>query len=84
MQSERVSRTYRSRRRWLRAQCREVQAVRGVDLTVGNGELSGLPGPNGAGRTTTIKLLNTSLIPAAGLTPTPDLDCWSFFLPIRG
>lgn len=30
-------------------QRREVQAVRGVNLTVGNGELSGLLGPNGAG-----------------------------------
>ncbi|TDC36789.1 ABC transporter ATP-binding protein [Micromonospora sp. KC213] len=61
-----LRRTYRSRTGWLRPQRREVQAVRGVDLTVGNGELFGLLGPNGAGKTTTIKLLNTLLIPTAG------------------
>ena len=61
-----LRRTYRSRTGWLRPQRREVEAVRGVDLTVGNGELFGLLGPNGAGKTTTIKLLNTLLIPTAG------------------
>ncbi|BCJ60753.1 ABC transporter ATP-binding protein [Micromonospora endophytica] len=61
-----LRRTYRSRIGWFRPQRREVEAVRGVDLTVGNGELFGLLGPNGAGKTTTIKLLNTLLIPTAG------------------
>ncbi|MFC4019838.1 ATP-binding cassette domain-containing protein [Micromonospora sp. GCM10011542] len=61
-----LRRAYRSRTGWLRPQRREVEAVRGVDLTVGNGELFGLLGPNGAGKTTTIKMLNTLLIPTAG------------------
>ncbi|MFK3984039.1 ABC transporter ATP-binding protein [Micromonospora sp. NPDC050397] len=62
-----LRRTYRSRTGWLRPQRREVEAVRGVDLTVRPGELFGLLGPNGAGKTTTIKLLNTLLIPTAGV-----------------
>ncbi|MEO3748483.1 ABC transporter ATP-binding protein [Plantactinospora sp. B5E13] len=61
-----LHRTYRSRTGWSRPRRREVTAVRGVDLTVRQGELFGLLGPNGAGKTTTIKLLNTLLVPTAG------------------
>jgi ABC-2 type transport system ATP-binding protein len=39
-----------------------VEAVRGVDLTVAEGEIFGFLGPNGAGKTTTLRLLST-LIP---------------------
>ncbi|WP_129113328.1 ABC transporter ATP-binding protein [Halegenticoccus tardaugens] len=41
-------------------------AVRGVDLTVPDGEFFGFLGPNGAGKTTTIKTLVTLLRPTAG------------------
>jgi ABC-2 type transport system ATP-binding protein len=61
-----LRRTYRSRTGWLRPQRKQVEAVRGLDLTVRRGELFGLLGPNGAGKTTTIKMLNTLLIPTAG------------------
>jgi ABC-2 type transport system ATP-binding protein len=61
-----LRRVYRSRVGWLRPRRTEVEAVRGVDLTVRRGELFGLLGPNGAGKTTTIKMLNTLLIPTAG------------------
>jgi ABC-2 type transport system ATP-binding protein len=41
-------------------------AVRGVEMTVPEGELFGFLGPNGAGKTTTIKVLATLLSPTDG------------------
>ncbi|AEH35735.1 daunorubicin resistance protein DrrA family ABC transporter ATP-binding protein [Halopiger xanaduensis] len=41
-------------------------AVRGVDLTVPQGEFFGFLGPNGAGKTTTIKVFATLLSPTDG------------------
>ncbi|AXK34723.1 ATP-binding cassette domain-containing protein [Streptomyces armeniacus] len=43
-----------------------VEAVRGIDLTVGNGEILGFLGPNGAGKTTTLRMLTTLLPPTGG------------------
>jgi ABC-2 type transport system ATP-binding protein len=43
-----------------------VHAVRGVDLTVEEGEVVGFLGPNGAGKTTTLRMLTTLLRPTAG------------------
>ncbi len=54
-----LARTFRSRKR-------TVEAVRGVDLTVGEGEIVGFLGPNGAGKTTTLRMLTTLLKPTAG------------------
>ena len=45
---------------------RKVEALKGVDLSVNNGEIFGFIGPNGAGKTTTIKLLLGILIPKKG------------------
>jgi len=44
----------------------EVQAVRGIDLTVDAGETFGFLGPNGAGKSTTINVLCTLIRPTAG------------------
>ena len=44
----------------------KVRALKGLDLTVRRGEIFGLLGPNGSGKTTTIKLLLGLLFPTAG------------------
>jgi ABC-2 type transport system ATP-binding protein len=43
-----------------------VEAVRGLDLTVEEGECFGLLGPNGAGKTTTIEIIEGLLQPTSG------------------
>ena len=44
----------------------EVEAVRGLDLTIERGQLFGLLGPNGAGKSTTIGMLTTMVRPTGG------------------
>ncbi|BCJ54027.1 ABC transporter [Actinoplanes sp. NBRC 14428] len=43
-----------------------VEAVRGVDLTIDEGEIFGFLGPNGAGKTTTLRMLATLIEPDGG------------------
>ncbi|HUI72380.1 MAG TPA: ATP-binding cassette domain-containing protein [Spirochaetia bacterium] len=43
-----------------------VEAVKGIDLTVHEGEIFGFLGPNGAGKSTTLKMLSTLLAPDGG------------------
>src|SRR5918992_4371620 len=43
-----------------------VEALRGVDLEVGEGELVGLLGPNGAGKSTLVKIAVGLVRPSAG------------------
>src|SRR5436853_2322400 len=49
-----------------RRQYRTVQAVRGIDLSVEQGEFVAFLGPNGAGKTTTLKLLSGVIYPSGG------------------
>src|SRR5438045_5533700 len=54
-----LTRTFKSRQQ-------TVEAVKGVDLTVKEGEIFGFLGPNGAGKTTTLRMLATLLPPSGG------------------
>jgi hypothetical protein len=49
-----------------RKQSAAVDAVRGIDLSVAEGEIFGFLGPNGAGKTTTLRMLATLLPPDGG------------------
>jgi ABC-2 type transport system ATP-binding protein len=43
-----------------------VEAVKGIDFEVAQGEVFGLLGPNGAGKSTTIGMLTTTVVPTSG------------------
>src|ERR1700758_3912966 len=60
--------------RTFKARKREVHAVRGVDLTVEEGEIVGFLGPNGAGKTTTLRVLTRRLRPSAGTATVAGAD----------
>ncbi|AXK47332.1 ABC transporter ATP-binding protein [Brachybacterium saurashtrense] len=52
--------------RGLRHRIGAVEVLRGVDLTVRTGELVGLVGPNGSGKTTALRALHGEIVPTAG------------------
>jgi len=58
----------------LRKEYGEVVALDGLDLTVDRGELYGLLGPNGSGKTTTIEILTGQRTPTAGSAAVLDAD----------
>jgi daunorubicin resistance ABC transporter ATP-binding subunit len=59
IRTEDLRKTYKSSRG-------DVEAVRGIDLDIPQGEFFGLLGPNGAGKSTTIGMLNTLVAPTGG------------------
>src|SRR5579864_1591465 len=52
----------------------KVEAVRGIDLDVGAGEIFGFLGPNGAGKSTTISILCTLVRPTSGVAQVAGFD----------
>ncbi|MDR2493044.1 MAG: ABC transporter ATP-binding protein [Coriobacteriales bacterium] len=54
----------------------KVEALRGIDLTVEQGEVYGFIGPNGAGKSTTIRVLLGILRASGGTAHVFGRDCW--------
>src|SRR2546428_1016514 len=69
-----VRRVFRTWTGPFRRHTKEIVALDGLSLDVGEGELFGILGPNGAGKTTTIKVLTTLLIPTSGSASVLGLD----------
>jgi ABC-2 type transport system ATP-binding protein len=55
----------------------ELVAVRGISFEVGRGEMFGLIGPDGAGKTTTLRVILGLLAPHGGEVRTCGLDPWN-------
>jgi ABC-2 type transport system ATP-binding protein len=51
-----------------------IEAVKGIDLTVSEGEIFGFLGPNGTGKTTTVRMLCTLLPPTGGSARVAGVD----------
>ncbi len=62
------------RTRGLRKTFGQLVAVEGLDLEVHRGEIFGLLGPNGSGKTTTIRMLTGLLPPSAGSAEVVGID----------
>jgi len=74
IEAHELRRTYKTHTGTVRRKSKEIEAVRGVSFSIEPGELFGLLGPNGACKTTTIKMLITLLIPTAGTARVLGLD----------
>ncbi len=61
----------------------DIRAVDGISLSINQGEMFGLLGPDGAGKTTTIRTLCTLLIPDAGSCRIKNLDVVRDYRTIR-
>lgn len=61
-----VTRIYKTSKGWVNRKCNSIKAVDDLSFSVKKGEIFGLLGQNGAGKTTVIKMLITLLAPTSG------------------
>jgi ABC-2 type transport system ATP-binding protein len=59
------------------------EAVRGIDFSVGRGEIVGFLGPNGAGKTTTLRMLTGYLPPTSGTARVAGYDVFRDSIEVR-
>jgi ABC-2 type transport system ATP-binding protein len=62
---------------------KNVKALDALDLEIRRGEVFGLLGPNGSGKTTAIRLLLGLLRPTSGRAMIAGFDCWRESLEVR-
>ena len=67
----------------LRKSYGSVQALKGVSLEVGEGEILGLIGPDGAGKTSIFRVLTTLILPDSGSATVCSLDIMKDYREIR-
>jgi ABC-type multidrug transport system ATPase subunit len=60
-----------------------VQALKGISFEVGKGEIFGLIGPDGAGKTTIFRILTTLILPDNGSAKVDGLDIIKYYREIR-
>ncbi len=68
----------------LRKDYGDIEAVRGLDLTLHFGEIFGLLGPNGAGKTSTINMITGLVKPTSGSISLKGIDCIAHVKRIQG
>src|SRR6266480_2266277 len=73
-QSQRSERLGDVLRNLFRPTVKIVEALKGIDLSIGRGEIVAYAGPNGAGKSTTVKLLSSLLTPDAGTVRVLGMD----------
>jgi ABC-2 type transport system ATP-binding protein len=70
IKAEGIFKTFRSG--WWKR--RKKEALKGIDLEIGEGEIFGILGPNGAGKTTLLSILSTLLLPDRGRVEVLGID----------
>jgi ABC-2 type transport system ATP-binding protein len=62
---------------------RRFEALRGVDLRVGRGEIHGIIGRNGSGKSTLLRILATLVLPTVGVATVGGIDAVAAPLQVR-